>query len=94
LVAAEEHIAKLGKACDIIQVQFFQCADELRDCLVESKLNSKQAVILVDFSLVLVARIIALQIVNFGEHCLSVPLALKQEKGLLFVDASHCFCCL
>ncbi len=29
LVLAEEHIVKLGKACDVIQVQIFICADEL-----------------------------------------------------------------
>ncbi len=83
LVAAEEHIAKLGKACDIVQVQFFQCADELGDHLVKSKLDSKH---------VLVTRIVALQLVNFGEHCLSVPLALKHKTGLLLMDASHCVC--
>ncbi len=83
LVAAEEHIAELGKACDIVQVQFFHCVDELGDCLVKSKLDSKQADILVDLSLVLVTQIVALQLVNFGKHCLSVPLALKHEKGLL-----------
>ncbi len=70
LVAAEEHIAKLSEACDVIQNQFFQCTDELGDCLVKSKLDSKQAVIFVDFSLVLVTWILALQLVNFGEHCL------------------------
>ncbi len=91
LVVAKEHIAEPGKACNIIQVQFFQRADELGDCIVESILDSKQAVILVDFSLVLVAWIIALQLVNFGEHCLSVPLALKHKKGLLLIDASLCF---
>jgi hypothetical protein len=91
LVAAKEHIAKLGKACDVIQVQFFQCTDELGDHLITGKLNSKLAVILVDFSLILVTRIVALQLVNLGEHCLSVPPALKHEKGLLFVDTGHCF---
>ncbi len=92
LVVAEEHIAKLGKACDIVQVQFFRCTDEFGDRLVESKLDSKQAIILVDLSLMLVAKIIALQLVNFREHCLSVPPALKHKKGLLLVDASHYFC--
>ncbi len=81
LVADEEHIAKLGKACDVIQVQFFQCTDELGDCLGKSKLDSKKEVIIVDLRLVLVTRIVALQLVNFGEHCLSVPPALKNKKG-------------
>ncbi len=61
LVAAEEHIAKLSKACDIIQVQFFRCAEKLGNHLVESKLDSKRAIILADLSLVLVTRIFALQ---------------------------------
>jgi hypothetical protein len=80
LVAAEEHIAELSKACDIVQVQFFWRADELGDHLVNGKLDPKQAIILVDFDLVLVMWIVALQLVNFGEHCLSVPTALKYEK--------------
>ncbi len=41
LVVAKEHIAKLNKACDVIQVQFVRCADELRDCLIESKLDTR-----------------------------------------------------
>jgi hypothetical protein len=36
----------------------------------------------VDLGLVLVTRIIALQLVIFGEHCLSVPTALKYKKRL------------
>jgi hypothetical protein len=81
LVAAKEHIAELGKACDVVQVQFLQHADELRDPLVEGKLDPKQAVVLVDLGLVLVTRIVALQLVKFGEHCLSVPPALKYKKA-------------
>ncbi len=66
LVVAKEHIAELSKACDVVQVQFFQCADELGDPLVEGKLDPKQVIILVDLGLVLVTWIIALQLVNFG----------------------------
>jgi hypothetical protein len=94
LVAAKEYIAELSKACHIVQVQFFRHADELRDHLIESKLDFNLAIILVDFSLTLVTQIVALKLVTLGEHCLSVPPALKNEKGLLFVDTSHCFRCL
>jgi hypothetical protein len=94
LVAVKEYISKLGKDCHVIQVQFFRHVDELGDRLIESKLDSKLAVILVDFSLMLVTWIVALQLVNLGEHCLSVPLALMHKKGLLFVDTSHCSRCL
>jgi hypothetical protein len=62
LVAAKENIVKLGKACDVVHVQFFQCADELGDRLVKGKLDPKQAIILVDLGLVLVMRIVALQL--------------------------------
>ncbi len=82
MVAAEEHIAELSKACDIVQIQFFWCTDELGDCLVKGKLNPKHAIIILDFGLVLVTQIIALQLVNFGEHCLIVPAALKYKKRL------------
>jgi hypothetical protein len=91
LVAAEEHIAELGKAFDVVQVQFFQCADELGDHLAEGKLDPKQAIILVDLGLVLVTWIVALQLVNFGEHCHSVPTVLKNEKRLFFIYTHHCF---
>jgi hypothetical protein len=94
LVAAEEHIANLGKACDVVLVQFFRCADELRDHLVEGKLDPKQAIILVDLGLVLVTWIIALQLVIFREHCLSVPTALKYEKRLFSIYTCHRFRCL
>jgi hypothetical protein len=33
----------------------------------------------------LLLKIVGLQIVDLGEHYLSVPLALKHKKGLLFV---------
>ncbi len=91
LVAAKEYIAELSKACHIVQVQYFWHAHELRDRLIESKLDFNLAIILVDFSLMLVNQIVALQLVTLGEHCLSVPPALKHEKGLLFVHTSHCF---
>jgi hypothetical protein len=82
MVAAEEHIAKLSKACDIVQVQFFRRADKLGDHLVEGKLNPKHAIILVDFGHIFVTWIVALRLVNFGEHCLSVPTALKYKTRL------------
>ncbi len=56
LVAAEEHIAKLRKACDITQVQFSLHTDELGYCLIKGKLDSKLAVIIVDFSLIHMLR--------------------------------------
>jgi hypothetical protein len=91
LVAFKEHIAELGKARDVVQVKFFRRLDELGDRFVEGKLDSEQAIILVDFGLLLVRRIIALQLVNFGKHCLSVPTALKYEKWLFFIYTCHCF---
>jgi hypothetical protein len=66
--------------------------DELGDRLVEGKLDPKQAVILVDLGLlVLVMWIVALQLVNFGEYCLSVTLASKYKKRLFFINTCHCF---
>ncbi len=92
LVVAKEHIAKLGKACEVVQVQFFRRADELGDRLVEGKLDPKHAVILVDLGLVLVTWIVALKLDNFGEHCFSVPPVLRYKKRFFFINTCHCFC--
>ncbi len=51
LVAPKEQIAKLGEARDVVQVQFFRRAAELCNRLVEGKLDSEQAIVLVDFDL-------------------------------------------
>jgi hypothetical protein len=51
--AALEHVAKLGEALDIVQVDPFGPTDEIRDDSVESKLDSKAARILGDLALYL-----------------------------------------
>ena len=91
LVVPKEQIAELSKARDIVQVQFFQRADELCNLLVEGKLDSEQIIVLMDFGLKFVARIVALQLVDFGEHCLSVPTVLKYKKRFFFIYTHHFF---
>ncbi len=81
LVAAKEHIAELGKSLWRSPSSLFPHAYELENRLVEGKLDPKQAVIFVDFGFVLVMQIVALQVVNFGKHCLNAPQALKYKKG-------------
>ena len=51
-----------------------EIADEIRGLSIERELDSQGARILVmDFGLVFVMRIVALQLVDHGELCLSVP---------------------
>ena len=51
-----------------------EIADEIRGLSIERELDSQGARILVmDFGLVFVMRIVALQLVDNGELCLSVP---------------------
>ena len=80
--AALEHVAELGEALDIVQVDPFGPKDEIRDSSVESKLDSEAARILGDFGLVSVARIIALQLVDLVEFGLCVPFAGQLKERL------------
>ncbi len=84
-----EHVAELGKALDRVQVDPFGPTDEIRDGSVKGDLDSKAAQILRDFSLVFVAQIIALQLVDFVELSLCIPFAGRLKKRLFIEDASH-----
>ncbi len=68
-----EHIAELGKALDIVQVDCRGIRDEIHDRSIERELNSQGVRILVDLGLVFDMRIVALQLLDLGELCLSVP---------------------
>jgi hypothetical protein len=81
LVVGKEYIAKLGKACQVIQVQFFWCMNELGDRFIESKLDYKLTVILMDFGLILVTRIVALQLVDLGSTILVSQQHWSMKQG-------------
>jgi hypothetical protein len=63
--------------------------DEIRDSSVESKLDSEAAQILGDFSLVFVAQIIALQLVDLIELGLRVPFVGRLKERHFLKDTSH-----
>ena len=73
----------------IVQVDPFGPTDEISDGSIKGKLDSKAAQILRDFSLVFVAQIIALQLVDLVELGLHVPFAGRLKKRLFLEDASH-----
>ncbi len=39
LVAAKEHITELGKACDVVQVQFFRCDAQMNSEIILLRVN-------------------------------------------------------
>ncbi len=59
-VLALEHILKLHKGVSIVKVDLLGPFFKLRDCFVDSKLNTKFSTVLVDFSLDFVSRIATL----------------------------------
>ncbi len=63
----------VGNMLEFVVVDFCGIRDEIRDRSIERELDSQGARILVDFGLVFDMRIVALQLVNLGELCLSVP---------------------
>ncbi len=63
-ILALEHIFKIQEGPCVVQISFFHSADEVVDCFVNSKLDSKLAQIIVNFSLSFVERIIALKLVD------------------------------
>jgi hypothetical protein len=65
----------------MVQVDSHGIRDEIRDNLFERELDSQGARILVDFGLVFDTRIVALQLVDLGELCLSVLFPSKLKKG-------------
>ncbi len=51
-----------------------EIADEIRGLSIERELDSQGArILMMDFGLVFVMRIVALQLVDHGELCFSVP---------------------
>jgi hypothetical protein len=67
LVLSLKYILKLHKRVSPVKVNFFGSHLELRDGFIDGELDTKFSTVLVDLGLNLVARIIALQLVGFGE---------------------------
>ncbi len=68
-----EHILELHKGVRVVEIDLLGPFFELRDLLVNRKLDAKFSTILVDFSLDFVMRIIAVQLVSLGQLGLLVP---------------------
>jgi hypothetical protein len=64
-VLALEHIFELHEGVDPSEVAFFCTFIELRDRLIDGEFDAVFAVILVDFDMTFVGRIVALQLVTF-----------------------------
>ncbi len=80
-VSSLEHITKLTEALDIAQIDFIRSAKEIESGFVKQKLNTKSAIIFINFDL-LFRKIIALQLVGGKEHCLSVPGLFNLKNGV------------
>jgi hypothetical protein len=65
-VLALEHIFELHKSVSIVKVELLGPFFKLRDCFVNSKLNTEFSTVLVDFSLDFVLRFTTLQFVGLG----------------------------
>jgi hypothetical protein len=80
-----EYIFELQERLCVVQIDLFCSADEVIDRFIESKLDSKLARILMNFSLLFVTRIIALLLVDITQRCHFRPgfLALKVWHSLI-----------
>ena len=67
LVMPLKYVLKLLKGVSPVEVNFFSPNLELKDGFIDGELDTKFSTVLVDLGLNLVARIIALQLVGFGE---------------------------
>ncbi len=64
---------------------------EVRNGLIDRKLNAELAAVLMDFGFHLIASVITLQFVGFGEGCLLIPELCLQDVWRLFVDGRHSY---
>ncbi len=64
---------------------------EVENGLIDRKLNAELATVLMDFGFHLIASVITLQLVGFGEGCLLIPELCSQDVRGLFVDRRHSY---
>ena len=62
---------------------------EVGDGLMDRELNAKLATVLVDFGLYLVASVVTLQFVGFGERCLLIPDLCSKDVRRLLINGCH-----
>ena len=62
---------------------------EVGDGLIDHELNIELATVLVDFGFYLVASVVTLQLVGFGEGHLLIPDLCSKDVRRLLVDGCH-----
>ena len=62
---------------------------EVGNGLINRELNTKLATVLMDFGFYLIASVVTLQFVGFGEGCLLIPELCLQDVRRLLVDGRH-----
>jgi hypothetical protein len=67
LVLPLKYILELHKGVSPVEVNFFRSHLKLRDGFIDGELDTEFSTVLVDLGFNLVARIIALKLVGFGE---------------------------
>jgi hypothetical protein len=85
-ISTLEYIFELRKGPCVVQIDFLRSADEIGNRFIKSKLDSKLARILMNFGLLFVVRIIALQLVDIAKGCLFSPGFLALKVRHLFVN--------
>jgi hypothetical protein len=64
---------------------------EVGNGLIDRELNAKLATVLMDFGFHLIASVVTLKFVGFGEGCLLIPELCSQDVRRLFVDGRHSY---
>ena len=64
---------------------------EVRSGLIDRELNAELAAVLMDFGFHLIASVVTLHFVGFGEGCLLIPELCSQDVRRLFVDGRYSY---
>ena len=67
---------------------------EVGNGLIDRELNAELATVLMDFGFYLIASVVTLQFLGFGEGCLLIPELCLQDVRRLLVDGRHGYGCL
>ncbi len=72
-----------------VEVNLLGSLVEVGNGLMNRELNTELATVLTDFGFYLIASVITLQFVGFGEGCLLIPELCSQDVRRLLVDGRH-----
>jgi hypothetical protein len=89
-MVALEHVLKLCKGVGLVKVVFFCSLVKLRDGLIDSELDAIIKIVLMDFYLTFVVRVVTLKFIDFRKvGVIVVPGLHDLIQGHLLVDQGH-----